>query len=200
LSDNNKQEKEEEIFQENENKDEIKEEVNKEEASKEANENKEEEEKKEETIESVKKELNVLQEKYVKVYADFDNAKKRLEKDKWNAIDYAIEGFAKDLLNSLDSLDMAMKSAENKEANPKELLEKLVEGLKLTSGQFENVLTKNNIEKIETDGDFDPNIHNAVLQVDAPEGKKSGDIIEVMQQGYKLKSRTLRPAMVSVAK
>lgn len=188
--------KEEEILQDNENK----EEVEKEEVSQEASEENNKEEEKEETVESVKKELNVLQEKYVKVYADFDNTKKRLEKDKWNAIDYAVEGFAKDLLNSLDSLDMAMKSADNKEADPKELLEKLIEGLKLTSGQFENVLTKNNIEKVEVDGDFDPNIHNAVLQVDAPEGKKSGDIVEVMQQGYKLKSRVLRPAMVSVAK
>ena len=188
--------KEEEILQENDNKE------SKEEASKEADNNKEDvkEEKEEESIESVKKELNVLQEKYVKVYADFDNTKKRLEKDKWSAIDYAVEGFAKDLLNSLDSLDMAMKSADNKEADPKELLEKVLEGLKLTSGQFDTVLTKNNIEKIETDGDFDPNVHNAVLQVDAPEGKKSGDIVEVLQQGYKLKSRTLRPAMVSVAK
>ena len=188
--------KEEEILQENDNKE------SKEEASKEADNNKEDvkEEKEEESIESVKKELNVLQEKYVKVYADFDNTKKRLEKDKWNAIDYAVEGFAKDLLNSLDSLDMAMKSADNKEADPKELLEKVLEGLKLTSSQFHTVLTKNNIEKIETDGDFDPNVHNAVLQVDAPEGKKSGDIVEVLQQGYKLKSRTLRPAMVSVAK
>ena len=188
--------KEEEILQENDNKE------SKEEASKEADNNKEDvkEEKEEESIESVKKELNVLQEKYVKVYADFDNTKKRLEKDKWNAIDYAVEGFAKDLLNAFDSLDMAMKSAENKEADPKELLEKLLEGLKLTSGQFDTVLTKNNIERIETDGDFDPNVHNAVLQVDAPEGKKSGDIVEVLQQGYKLKSRTLRPAMVSVAK
>lgn len=197
---NKKEEKkkdEEEILQENDNKE------SKEEVSKEADNNKEdvkEEEKEEESIESVKKELNVLQEKYVKVYADFDNTKKRLEKDKWSAIDYAVEGFAKDLLNSLDSLDMAMKSADNKEADPKELLEKLLEGLKLTSGQFSTVLTKNNIEKIETDGDFDPNVHNAVLQVDAPEGKKSGDIVEVLQQGYKLKSRTLRPAMVSVAK
>ncbi len=185
--------KEEEILQDNDNKD-------KEEVLEKTENNNEETVEEEETIESVKKELNTLQEKYVKVYADFDNTKKRLEKDKWNAIDYAVEGFAKDLLNSLDSLDMAMKSAENKEADPKELLEKLIEGLKLTSGQFETVLTKNNIEKIETDGDFDPNIHNAVLQVDAPEGKKAGDIVDVMQQGYKLKSRTLRPAMVSVAK
>lgn len=200
MSDNKKDEKEEEIILDDNS--EKKEECTNEDVDKKESDLEEDkaEEKEEETIESVKKELNVLQEKYVKVYADFDNTKKRLEKDKWNAIDYAVEGFAKDLLNSLDSLDMAMKSADNKEADPKELLEKLIEGLKLTSGQFENVLTKNNIEKIETDGEFDPNIHNAVLQVDAPEGKKAGDIVEVMQQGYKLKSRTLRPAMVSIAK
>ena len=196
MSDNDK--KEEEIISENEGKEDNLQEDNNDEES----DIKEEKqaEKEEETIESVKKELNILQEKYVKVYADFDNTKKRLEKDKWNAIDYAVEGFAKDLLNSLDSLDMAMKSADNKEADPRELLEKVIEGLKLTSTQFDNVLIKNNIEKIETDGDFDPNIHNAVLQVDAPEGKKTGDIVDVMQQGYKLKSRTIRPAMVSIAK
>lgn len=161
---------------------------------------KKDEEPKEESVESVKKELNVLQEKYVKVYADFDNSKKRLEKEKWNAIDYAVEGFAKDLLSAFDSLEMALKSAENTEADPKELLEKLIEGLKLTSTQFSSIMIKNNIEKIETDGDFDPNMHNAIMQVDAPEGKNSGDIVEVMQQGYKLKQRVIRAAMVSVAK
>lgn len=161
---------------------------------------KKDEEPKEESVESVKKELNVLQEKYVKVYADFDNSKKRIEKEKWNAIDYAVEGFAKDLLNAFDSLEMALKSAENTEADPKELLEKLIEGLKLTSTQFASIMVKNNIEKIETDGDFDPNMHNAIMQVDAPDGKSSGDIVEVMQQGYKLKERVIRASMVSVAK
>jgi len=198
----NKEEVEKEIVEENDSTNEVcdikKVCDNKEEEIKEE----EKEEKEEETVESVKNQYNALNEKYIRVYADFDNTKKRLEKDKYNAIDYAIESFSKDLLAVFDSLELALKSANSSKSDTdtKELLSKLVEGLTLTSTQFESVLIKNNIEKVETDGGFDPNIHNAIMQVDSKDGIKSGEIVEVLQSGYKLKERIIRPAMVSVAK
>lgn len=142
---------------------------------------------------------NALNEKYIRAYADFENSKKRLEKEKYNAIDYAVEKFAKDLLPCMDSLELALAHANNTEANPEELLAKLKEGIELTLTQFTKSLEKNNVEAIEADCEFDPNYHNAVMQV-ADESKNDGDIVQVLQKGYKLRDRVLRASMVSICK
>jgi molecular chaperone GrpE len=142
---------------------------------------------------------NALNEKYIRAYADFENSKKRLEKEKYNSIDYAVEKFAKDLLPCMDSLELALGSANNSDADPEELLAKLKEGIELTLTQFTKSLEKNNVEVIETDGEFDPNYHNAVMQV-ADEDKNDGDIVQVMQKGYRIKDRILRASMVSICK
>lgn len=93
------------------------------------------EEVKEETVESVKAELEEklkeAEDKYLRVHADFENIKKRLEREKYQAIDYASEKFAKDLLTPIDTLEMALQSA-NAELSAEELLEKLKEGIELT--------------------------------------------------------------------
>jgi molecular chaperone GrpE len=142
---------------------------------------------------------NALNEKYIRAYADFENSKKRLEREKYNSIDYAVEKFAKDLLPCMDSLELALASANNTDANPEELLTKLKEGIELTLTQFTKSLEKNNVEAIETDGEFDPNYHNAVMQV-ADESKEDGQIVQVLQKGYKLRDRLLRASMVSICK
>ena len=126
-----------------------------------------------------------------------ENTKKRYEKEKYNAIDFSIEKFAKDLIPCMDSLDMALTHTANSEANPEELLKQLKEGIELTVKAFNKAFEKHDIEVIETD-EFDPNYHNAVMQVDSNEHEK-GQIVQVMQKGYKLKDRLLRPSMVSIA-
>ena len=151
----------------------------------------------EDKIAKLELQLKESEDKYLRVHADFENIKKRLEREKYQAIDYASEKFAKDLLAPIDTLEMALASANvNLEAT--ELLTKLKEGIELTIKNFNTTFEKHNITKIETNGEFDPNVHNAVMQVDS-ENHESGQIVQELQKGYMLKDRLLRPSMVSIA-
>ena len=153
----------------------------------------------EDKIAELEAKLKETEEKYLRVHADFENIKKRLEKEKYQAIDYASEKFAKDLLSPIDTLEMAL-AAEEAATNlsTEDLLAKLKEGVELTIKNFYTAFEKHNITVVETDGEFDPNFHNAIMQVDS-EDKQTGEIVQVMQKGYMLKERLLRPAMVSIA-
>jgi molecular chaperone GrpE len=164
---------------------------------KETEENCSKEENLEDKVARLEEELKQSEEKYLRVHADFENIKKRLEREKYQAIDYASEKFAKDLLTPIDTLEMALASA-NADLDSSELLNKLKEGIELTIKNFNTTFEKHNISKIETDGEFDPNIHNAVMQVDS-ENHESGQIVSELQKGYMLKDRLLRPSMVSIA-
>ena len=140
-----------------------------------------------------------LEDKYLRANADFDNMKRRLEKEKMQAISYAHEVFARDLLPVIDALEMAIVASTNQEVESAELLSKLQEGIGLTMDQFKKAFEKNGIESVGIDQGFDPNFHEAVMQLES-EGKESGEILQVFQKGYKIKERILRPAMVSIAK
>ena len=152
----------------------------------------------EEKIVLLEEQLKQSEDKYLRVHADFENIKKRLEKEKYQAIDYASERFAKDLLTPIDTLEMALNSAKaNVEAV--ELLSKLKEGIELTIKNFITTFEKHNITRVQTDGQFDPNVHDAVMQVDSAE-HEDGAIVSELQKGYLIKDRLLRPAMVSICK
>jgi molecular chaperone GrpE len=159
------------------------------------------EEIKEETLEDkvakLEQQLKDSEDKYLRVHADFENIKKRLEREKYQAIDYASEKFAKDLLAPIDTLELAIQSAKA-ELGAEELLAKLKEGIELTIKNFKTTFEKHNISQIDTDGEFDPNVHNAVMQVDSTD-HESGQIVTELQKGYMLKDRLLRPSMVSIA-
>jgi len=136
------------------------------------------------------------EDKFLRTHADFENIKKRLEKEKYSAIDYASEKFAKDLLAPIDAMQMAMLSA-NGDVEAEVLVEKLKEGFELTVKAFNKAFEKHDITEVEYD-EFNPDYHNAVMQADS-DTVESGQIVMVMQKGYKFKDRLLREAMVSVA-
>ena len=142
-------------------------------------------------------ELAVLKDKYARVHADFDNIKKRLEREKYTAVEYSNEKFAKDMIPVLDALDGAMKSIDG-EGEKAELFDKLKEGIELTHKQFLTSLEKHGVTVVSHEEPFDPNIHNAIQTVDS-EDVKSGQIVQTFQTGYKYKNRPLREAMVIVA-
>ena len=148
-------------------------------------------------LEKLQNELDAFKDKYARVHADFENVKKRLEKEKYQAIEYANEKFAKDMIPVLDSLEAALKAAEG-EAGCEDLLAKMKEGIELTYKLFLTNLQKHGVEKVSHEEPFDPNIHNAVQSVDHDE-VKSGEIVQTFQTGYKYKGRPLREAMVVVA-
>jgi len=152
----------------------------------------------EDKVAELEEKLKESEDKYLRVHADFENIKKRLEKEKYQAIDYASEKFAKDLLAPIDSLEMALV-AGNADLPAEDLLAKLKEGVDLTVKNFYTAFEKHDISTIETDGDFDPNFHDAVMQIDSPD-HEDGQIVQQLQKGYKYKERLLRPAMVSICK
>ena len=147
--------------------------------------------------------LEVLEEKVAELedlrlrdLAEFENIKKRLEKEKMQSIAYSQESFARDLLMVIDSLDNANATMDNlQEVN----VEKIKEGIDLTVDQFKKIFEKHGIELVDVEDGFDPNFHEAVMKVDSPEHSE-GEIVQVLQKGYKIKDRLLRSAMVSIAK
>jgi len=136
--------------------------------------------------------------KFLRAHADFENSKRRLEKDKMNAVAYANESFANDILAVMDSFDNALASMEDTEENS-EVLTNMKEGVNLTFEQLKKILEKNSIKEINCEGEFDPEVHQAIMQVES-ENHEVGDVVQVMQKGYTIKDRVLRPAMVSTCK
>ena len=148
-------------------------------------------------VTALQNEVAALNDKYARVHADFDNIKKRLEREKYQALEYANEKFAKDIIPVLDALDGAIK-AKDMEADAETLLEKVSEGVALTMKQLLSVLEKHGVTPVNEDEPFDPNVHHAVQQVDS-DAHESGEIVSTFQKGYKYKDRTLRDAMVVIA-
>ena len=140
------------------------------------------------------------EDKYLRTHADFENAKKRLAKDKATAVSYANESFANDMLSVVDSFESALATIDATEGEESsEVLDKIKEGLNLTYTQLTKVLEKNGIKAVECEGEFNPDVHQAIMQIEHDE-KNSGEIVQVLQKGYTIKDRLLRPAMVSTAK
>jgi molecular chaperone GrpE len=148
-----------------------------------------------EALRELEDKLKACEDKYIRAHADFENIKKRYEKEKYQAIDYACEQFARDLLQVIDALEIAYASGED---SNDEVFKKIKEGVGLTLEQLRRVFEKHGIKETNSEK-FDPNVHNAVLQVEN-EGKESGDIAQVFQKGYTIKNRVLRAAMVSIVK
>lgn len=142
----------------------------------------------------LEQQLKEAQDQYLRVHADFENVKKRLEKEKAQALEYANQHILKDLLPIIDTLEKALESARALSGG-----DKVAEGLNLVLSNFGKVLGKHGVETISIETGFDPNLHEAVMQV-KDESKEDGQIQQVLQKGYKYKERTLRPAMVSVVK
>lgn len=150
-----------------------------------------------EALEACRKELEEMKDKYLRAHADFENMKKRLEKDKATAVAFANEAFATDLLSVLDSFESALATIDQMEGD--EAVEKIKEGMALTYEQLVKVLKKHGVEAIENEGVFDPHVHQVVQQVES-EAHEKNEIVDVYQKGYKLKERVLRPSMVTTKK
>ena len=154
----------------------------------------------EDEVTQLKELVKEWEDKFLRTHADFENSKRLLAKDKAAAVSYANESFANDMLSVVDSFESALATIEatNSEESS-DVLDKIKEGLELTYAQLTKVLEKNGIKGVEVEGEFNPDVHQAIMQVES-EDKKSGEIVQVLQKGYTIKERLLRPAMVSTAK
>lgn len=144
-----------------------------------------------EHIEKLKNEREELVNLAKRTQADFDNFRKRNASIYCESLEEGERGVIKELLPVLDNFERALQSNGEGDA--------WREGVRLVYKQFVNVLEKNGLAEIESTGQFDPEFHEAVLQEEA-EGKAEGEIIEVLQKGYKVKNRIIRHSMVKVAK
>ena len=127
-----------------------------------------------------------------RVQADFDNFRRRNASVAADSRDDGTRDVISGLLPVIDNFDRALQNTEG-------VSSAWLEGIKLVHRQFMDTLHKYGLEEIPSDGAFDPNFHEAVIQEDK-EGANSGDIIETLQKGYKVKDRIIRHSMVKVAK
>ena len=146
-------------------------------------------------LEKLQEQSKVSLDKVVRAQAEMENLRKRAARDVENAHKYALEKFTNELLPIMDSLELGL-SASVKAKN----LDDLCKGMELTLEMFNTVMEKFGITMIEPKGEkFDPELHDAVSMQETDDSN-SGIIIEVMQKGYTLNGRLIRPAMVVVAK
>ena len=124
--------------------------------------------------------------------AEFDNYRKRTAREQIELTTRAGERLVKELLPVLDDLERALEAAEQHEEA------KLEDGVRLVHRALADVLVREGLSEIEADGRFDPNVHEALLAQPA-EDRESGDVVQVVQKGYRLGDRVLRPARVIVA-
>ncbi|MDO9559538.1 MAG: nucleotide exchange factor GrpE [Syntrophales bacterium] len=131
--------------------------------------------------------------KYVRAVAEMENYKKRAARDRADSLKFGQENLIKDILPLMDSLDRAMAHAGKSND-----FEAFKEGLQLLQNQFSGCLGKQGVEQIEAAGrDFDPNVHEAVLQVESPDHGHN-QVVQEFEKGYLLNGRLLRPSKVSV--
>ena len=144
----------------------------------------------EEPVEEVQEAEN--DDRLLRLAADFENYKKRAAREREQYIALANERIVKELLPILDDLERALDSAEQHEEA------QLEEGVRLVHRSLASLLERNGLTQIETEGKFDPHVHEALLSQPAEE-KESGDVIDVIQKGYRIGDRVVRPARVIVA-
>ncbi|MBQ1466107.1 MAG: nucleotide exchange factor GrpE [Eubacteriaceae bacterium] len=145
-----------------------------------------------EALKALEKKYDELNDKYLRLYADFDNYKKRSTKERSDALNYAAAPVMEKLLVVLDNFERALTSCE--EDTP------FAEGVRMVSKQLSDILTSEGLSPIESvDSVFDPLMHNAVM-VDADETKEDNIVTAELQKGYRYKDRVIRPSMVKVNK
>jgi molecular chaperone GrpE len=133
-----------------------------------------------------------VDDRLLRLAADFDNYKKRAARERAEYVALANERLLKELIPILDDLERALNAAEQHEEA------QLEEGVRLVYRSLATLLERQGVKEISTDGKFDPHVHEALLAQPA-EDKQQGDVVDVIQKGYTLGDRVVRPARVIVA-
>ena|SRR5690349_4019519 len=135
--------------------------------------------------------LAEVEDRLLRVAADFENYKKRAAREREEYVAHANERLVKDLLPILDDLERALTAAEQHEEA------QLEEGVRLVHRSLAQLLQRNGVREIATDGKFDPHVHEALLS--QPSEAEEGSVVDVVQKGYTLGDRVVRPARVVIA-
>ncbi len=149
---------------------------------------------------AVEEDEDTLRDQVLRAMAEVENMRKRAEREKEDARKYAIARFAEDLISVLENLRRAEENVPLHGEETNEVYKNIHEGIKLTKNELLKVFEKHGITRINPLGEpFDHNYHQAVAHVENT-GEDTGTVVDVLQAGYIIKDRLLRPAMVAVAK
>ena len=152
-------------------------------------------------IEKLVSENAELKERALRALAETENMRRRSEREAADARTYAVTGFARDLLSVVDNFERAIGSlSAEQRAGGGDLLKALMEGVELTSRDLTSVLGRHGVKRLDPQGEkFDPNFHQAMFEAPS-ETVPAGAVCEVVQSGWKIGERVLRPALVGVSK
>ena len=142
-----------------------------------------------------------LRDKLLRAVAEMDNLRKRTEREVNDTRSYAIASFARDMLTATDSLSRAlMVLPAEARATADASMTSLIEGIEMTEREMQRLLAKHGVKQIEAEGQkFDPHKHQAMFEVPDPT-RPEGTVVQVVQAGFAIGDRVLRPAMVGIAK
>lgn len=145
-------------------------------------------------VEKLRKEKDELHDKYLRLYSEFENFRRRTNKEKLTLIDTANERLVLEILPVMDDFERAMESMQNSSE-----VASVCEGVTLIFNKFKKTLTDAGVKEIECIGEaFDPEIHDAVTKIPAPKKKLKGKVVDQIQKGYKLKEKVIRHSKVVV--
>jgi molecular chaperone GrpE len=152
-------------------------------------------------LQSLQAEVELLRDQRLRALAEAENIRRRADKEKTDASQYAVTKFARDMLGIADNFARALAAVPahiRDAADPQ--VKAVLDGVEATDRQLIQTLERYGVKPVDTsDGKFDPNLHQAIAEVPG-NGKPAGAIVDVVQQGYTIGERLLRPAMVTVAK
>ena len=150
---------------------------------------------------STEDKIKNLEDKLARTFAEMENQRRRFEKEKNEAFEYGGFAFAREALNLIDNLERSKISLENDESlKDNDALKKITEHLEIIYKDMISILKKNNIEEIKSiNQKLDPNLHQAMIEIE-DDSKEAGTILQVIQKGFTMKDRLLRPSLVGVSK
>ncbi len=152
-------------------------------------------------IEALQAENDGLKDRVLRTMADMENLRRRAEREKTETAQYATTSFARDMVTVADNFSRALAAMPSEALDSAdEATRNLVAGIEMTEREMQNVLERHGVKRFDPSGErFDPNLHQAMFEVDDP-NTPSGTVVQVMQTGYKIGERVLRPALVGVSK
>jgi molecular chaperone GrpE len=151
-------------------------------------------------LEALKAEVESLKDQRLRALAEAENVRRRSDKEKAEASQYAVTKFARDMLGIADNFSRALAAcppAAREAADPQ--IKAVLDGVEATDRQLIATLERYGVKQVDTSGKFDPNLHQAIAEVPG-NGKPAGAIVDVVQAGFMIGDRLLRPAMVTVAR
>lgn len=151
-------------------------------------------------LEALKEENADLKDRLLRAAAEMENLRRRTERDKSDTAKFAVSNFARDTLTIADNIARAIAHVPEEAAEEDPALKSFLDGMKVTERELMNVMERHGIARLDPKGErFDPNKHQAMFEVDDKDVAE-GTIVEVVQAGYVIADRILRPAMVGIAK